>query len=136
VSDDGGVLPCAINAATLALVNAGVPMKDMVVACEVGLVDDDVCVLDLNYREGRSGTVSSLTMGMYAESFKVAVMRSANKIPISLLEQVLALGAKGCEQVKSAMQAHLESAAQSSRADVPTNSNNSATTATGAMDIE
>ncbi len=39
VCDDGGVLPAAINAATCALVLAGIPMKDFVTACSAGLVD-------------------------------------------------------------------------------------------------
>lgn len=36
---DGGVRCAAINAATLALIDAGIPMKDFVVACSAGFVD-------------------------------------------------------------------------------------------------
>lgn len=36
---DGGTRCAAINAATLALINAGVPMKDMVCACAAGCID-------------------------------------------------------------------------------------------------
>ena len=34
--EDGGVLPAAINATTLALVDAGIPLNDMLVACVSG----------------------------------------------------------------------------------------------------
>jgi exosome complex component RRP41 len=38
---DGGVLPAAINAASLALVDAGVPMVDFVCACASGVVEGE-----------------------------------------------------------------------------------------------
>ena len=36
---DGGNLCTAINVACLALLDAGIPMKDMVVACSAGFLD-------------------------------------------------------------------------------------------------
>lgn len=36
IQEDGGVLPAAINATTLALVDAGIPLRDMLVACVSG----------------------------------------------------------------------------------------------------
>lgn len=36
---DGGTRCASINAATLALIDAGIPMKDFVVACAAGCVD-------------------------------------------------------------------------------------------------
>jgi len=38
LQDDGGRLPACINAATLALVDAGVAMSDLLVACSAGMV--------------------------------------------------------------------------------------------------
>jgi exosome complex component RRP41 len=38
---DGGVLCACINAACLALVDAGVAMKDLVVACSAGFIMDE-----------------------------------------------------------------------------------------------
>ena len=43
-----GTRCCAINAATLALVNAGIPMRDLVCACAAGCIDGTP-LLDLNY---------------------------------------------------------------------------------------
>jgi ribonuclease PH len=39
--NDGGVLQCCINAATLALIDAGIPMMDYVCACSVGCIDKE-----------------------------------------------------------------------------------------------
>lgn len=36
---DGGILQCAINAATMALIDAGIPMTDYVCACSAGCID-------------------------------------------------------------------------------------------------
>lgn len=36
---DGGVLQCAINASTMALIDAGIPMTDYVCACSAGCID-------------------------------------------------------------------------------------------------
>ena len=37
IQNDGGAFAASINALTLALQNAGIPMKDMMCACTVGL---------------------------------------------------------------------------------------------------
>ena len=39
IQSDGGVLPVSINVASLALVDAGVAMSDLVVACSAGYLD-------------------------------------------------------------------------------------------------
>ena len=49
---DGGVRAAAINAAVLAIVDAGIPMKDTMAACSAGFLDD-TALLDLNYMEVR-----------------------------------------------------------------------------------
>jgi exosome complex component RRP41 len=41
LEQDGGVLQTAINAVTLALVDAGIPMNDYICATSAGLVDND-----------------------------------------------------------------------------------------------
>ena len=51
---DGGTRCAAITAAALAIADAGVPMRDLVVACAAGKVDDTV-VLDLYDAEDKLG---------------------------------------------------------------------------------
>ncbi len=39
LQDDGGVIPASINAATLALIDAGIAMEDYLVSCNVGYLE-------------------------------------------------------------------------------------------------
>ena len=47
---DGGRTAAAINAATLAVIDAGIPVRDFVCCCSAGYLDD-TAVMDLNYAE-------------------------------------------------------------------------------------
>jgi exosome complex component RRP41 len=53
LANDGGRLCAAINATTLALVDTGIPTKDLVCACSAGGSGDSILV-DLNRREESS----------------------------------------------------------------------------------
>ncbi|XP_048332237.1 exosome complex exonuclease RRP46 homolog isoform X2 [Ziziphus jujuba] len=46
VDDDGALLPCAINAACAALVDAGIPLKHLAVAICCGLAESGYVILD------------------------------------------------------------------------------------------
>ncbi|GAB4837231.1 exosome non-catalytic core subunit rrp46 [Ancistrocladus abbreviatus] len=46
VNDDGALLPCAVNAACAALVDAGIPMKHLSVAISCCVVDSGYVILD------------------------------------------------------------------------------------------
>jgi exosome complex component RRP41 len=50
---DGGVRAAAVNAAVLAIVDAGIPMQDTMACCSAGFLDDTP-LLDLNYMEVRN----------------------------------------------------------------------------------
>ena len=50
----------------LALINAGIPVKDMVAACSVGYLNDIACI-DLNANERKEST--SLLIAKFAKSF-------------------------------------------------------------------
>ncbi|CAI9759646.1 unnamed protein product [Fraxinus pennsylvanica] len=51
VNDDGSLLPCAINAACSALVDAGIPLKYLAVAISCCLSKHEYCILDPNKLE-------------------------------------------------------------------------------------
>lgn len=96
---DGGTLPAAINASTLALIDAGIPMIDYVVACSAGCIGEtEVC--DLNYLEESQG-VPNLTCGLLPKTNKVtlATLESA-RMHLSKFEKVLQLALDGCASVK------------------------------------
>lgn len=59
---DGGVLPACINAASIALIHAGIAMKDVVVAATSGLLFGKI-VKDVSYsEEGANIPIVTITM--------------------------------------------------------------------------
>jgi len=75
---DGGTRCAAITAAALAIADAGVPMRDLVVGCAAGKVDDTV-VLDLYDAEDKLGTAD----------VPVAYMPSLNAITLLQMDGIL-----------------------------------------------
>ena len=69
---DGGALSAAINAACLALVDAGIAMYDFVVSCAAGFAND-TAMLDLNYIE-ESAETPSLCIAMLPKSKQMTML--------------------------------------------------------------
>jgi exosome complex component RRP41 len=94
---DGGTRCAAITAAALAIADAGVPMKDLVVACAAGKIDDTV-VVDLFDAEDKLG----------AADVPVAYMPNLNAITLLQMDGILApdefekavnMAMDGCKQI-------------------------------------
>ena len=79
---DGGTRCASITAASLALADAGIPMKDLVTACAAGKVDETI-VLDLNDVEDKAGKAD----------VPVAVMPNLNVITLLQMDGLLSLKA-------------------------------------------
>jgi len=75
---DGGTRCAAITAAALAIADAGVPMRDLVVACAAGKIDDTV-VLDLYDAEDKLG----------AADVPLAYMPALNAVTLLQMDGVL-----------------------------------------------
>jgi exosome complex component RRP41 len=76
---DGGTRCASITAAALAIADAGVPMRDLVVACAAGKVEDTV-VLDLYDAEDKLGSAD----------VPVAFMPNLNAITLLQMDGILA----------------------------------------------
>ncbi|KAK0632681.1 ribosomal protein S5 domain 2-like protein [Immersiella caudata] len=105
LSQDGSLLAALINAATLACVDAGIPMTDYVVACTAGststyAANDETAdpLLDLNHQEEQE--LPSLTVATLGETDRVAVLVCESRVQASRLEGMLAVGVSGCHQVR------------------------------------
>ena len=106
LSADGGVLAACINAATLALVDAGVPMRDYVAACtagsagEYGSGEDGEAdpLLDLSALE--EGELPFLTVGITGEEGGVSVLMLETRVHANRLEGMLAVGVDGCKRIR------------------------------------
>lgn len=78
LQSDGGSRCAALDAATVALVDAGIPMRDMVSACAAGKASDQI-ILDVNDQEDKEGQAD----------MPVAIMPNLNKITLMQLDGVL-----------------------------------------------
>src|SRR4030043_45878 len=75
---DGGTRCASITAAALAIADAGIPMRDLVVACAAGKVDDTV-VLDLFDAEDKLG----------AADVPLAIMPNLNAVTLLQMDGIL-----------------------------------------------
>lgn len=94
---DGGTRCASITAASLAIADAGIPLRDLVVACAAGKVDDTV-VLDLMDTEDKVGMAD----------VPVAFMPNLNAVTLLQMDGILApaefdravnLAVEGCKKI-------------------------------------
>lgn len=107
IADDGGRLCAAMNAATLALVDAGIPMKDFCCACSAGMGTDDssTVLVDLNRREESGGTVY-LPAAILPQRGTVVLAQCEARLPdFDTVEHILEAAMDGCRAVFEIMQA-------------------------------
>lgn len=110
LADDGGRLCAAINAATLALIDAGIPMKDMVCSCSAGLGGEsgDSTLIDLNRMERMSyGGESAvyLPCAIMPQRGTVVLSQCEARLSLDTFQTVLDAAVEGCEAVFEIMQA-------------------------------
>ena len=99
---DGGVRNACINAATLALLNAGVPMRDYVVSCSAGVLDSTP-VVDLNHLEDSAGG-PDLSVALLPKCSKLSSVQMDNKVSLDLFDSVLEMATEGCKQIYQVME--------------------------------
>lgn len=99
------MLAACINASTLALIDAGIPMSDYITACTAGSTatysaNDETAdpLLDLNGLEEQE--LPFLTVGTVGATEDVSVLVMETRVQIQRLESMLAVGVDGCKQVK------------------------------------
>ncbi|GMP61229.1 hypothetical protein CsSME_00023771 [Camellia sinensis var. sinensis] len=94
---DGGTRSACINAATLALADAGIPMRDLVTSCSAGYLNSTP-LLDLNYVEDSAGG-PDVTVGILPKLDKVTLLQMDARLPIDMFENVMQLAIEGCKAV-------------------------------------
>ncbi|XP_041454600.1 exosome complex component RRP41-like [Lytechinus variegatus] len=100
---DGGNYCACVNAATLAIINAGIPMKDYVCACSSGFVNNTP-LSDVSYlEESQGGPV--VTVALLPKSDQIALFKMDNRLHVDHLEQVLEVASKGCKDMYAVMDA-------------------------------
>lgn len=123
LSSDGSLLAACLNASTLALIDAGIPMAGYVTAVTVGSIpggggedgkDVGDPILDVNSSEEQDG-VPFLTIGCLGapshstaregageegEGDKVVVLVCESRVRVEALEGMVAVGVDGCAVVR------------------------------------
>ena len=94
LANDGGILAAVINAVSLALIDAGVEMKDSLVAVSVS-ISEKFAVLDLNYSE-ESMDIPILTIGCLPRTGNLALTHLEGRLAADSISQVMDLGREGC----------------------------------------
>ena len=94
---DGGTRTACVNAATVALVDAGIPMRDLVSSCAAGLVDGQV-VLDLGDYEDKEGE-SDIPIAYMPKLGKITLLQMDGVLPIKDFNACVDLAIEGCLQV-------------------------------------
>jgi len=92
---------CAgICAASMALADAGLAMKDLVAAISVGRVDDKI-VVDLNYLEESypDGPVADIPVAMMPNQGKITLLQMDGLISKDNLKKALEMAKKACKDI-------------------------------------
>src|SRR4030043_225000 len=94
---DGGTRCAAITAASLALADAGIPMRDLVVACAAGKVDDQG-VLDLMDEEDKLGK-ADVPVGFMTNLNAITLLQMDGKLTHEEFENAVNLAIDGCRKI-------------------------------------
>jgi exosome complex component RRP41 len=94
---DGGSRCAALDAASVALVDAGIPMRDIVCACAAGKVADKI-VLDVNDEEDKEGQ-ADMPVAYMPNLGKITLMQLDGILTPSEYKKCLETAIGGCKQV-------------------------------------
>lgn len=94
---DAGTRTAGINAAAVALADAGVPMRDMVSSIAVGKIDDTI-VLDLTKDEDNWGT-TDMPIAMVPRKKLITLLQMDGHFTKEEFGQALGLAFKACERI-------------------------------------
>ncbi|MEM2924700.1 MAG: exosome complex exonuclease Rrp41 [Methanocellales archaeon] len=93
---DAGTRVAGINAASVALADAGIPMKGLVSACAVGKVDDTI-VLDLNKEEDNYGQADMPVA--ITQNGDIVLLQMDGHLTKEEFAKALQLAKKGCREI-------------------------------------
>lgn len=95
LQSDGGSRCAAITAASLALADAGIPMKEMVAACAVGKIEGKLA-LDLSDAEDKYGD-ADIPVALVPNAGLVTLLQMDGHLTMSEFEQGLGMALEACK---------------------------------------
>ncbi len=94
---DGGSRCAGISAASVALADAGINMRDLVAACAAGKVDDTI-VIDINDEEDKEGQ-ADMPVAYMPNLNQISLMQVDGKLSKEEYKKCLETGIEGCKKV-------------------------------------
>jgi exosome complex component RRP41 len=96
---DGGTRCASITAAALAVADAGIPMRDIVVAGAAGKVEDTI-VLDLMDEEDKLGS-ADVPLALMPNLNAVTLLQMDGILTVEEFEQAVNLAIEGCKKISA-----------------------------------
>ncbi len=94
---DGSTRCASITAASLAIADAGIPMRDLVVACSAGKIDDTI-ILDLMDTEDKMGA-ADVPVALMPNLNAVTLLQMDGILTSEEFEEALNLALEGCKKI-------------------------------------
>jgi len=94
---DGGTRCASITAAALALADSGIPMRDLIVACAAGKVEDKI-VLDLMDTEDKMGS-ADVPVALMPNLNAITLLQMDGSLSTDEFERAVNLALEGCKQI-------------------------------------
>ncbi|ORY80469.1 hypothetical protein BCR37DRAFT_348815 [Protomyces lactucae-debilis] len=101
VQQDGGALACAINAATLALIDAGIPLYHFIAACSLG-AGTAQALLDVTALE--ESDIPWLTLATEGHSGKISFLQCETRLGLDAFDACLEYGVLGSQAVRGLLE--------------------------------
>jgi exosome complex component RRP41 len=105
LQSDAGTRTAGINAASVALADAGIPMKDLVSSVAIGKIDGEV-VLDLDAKEDNFGE-ADMPIAMIARTNTITLLQMDGRLKKEEFERGLKLAMNGCRKIYELQKAAL-----------------------------
>ena len=114
LQQDGSPVSAAINAITLALVNAGIPMRDLVCSCTLGVMDNKTTLVDLNNSETENAAgAAQICIATYPRTGRITLCEVESKVPFTAFQEAMKLGIASCGDIAQSLRAHVVNHAES-----------------------
>jgi len=110
---EAGTRCAGLTAAAVALVDAGIPMKDIPVACAAGKIENQI-VLDLGKEEDNYGS-ADLPVAIAPRTGEILLLQMDGHLTFEEFENALDLAIKGCHQVADMQKKAITSKYQSNK---------------------
>ena len=94
---DGGTRCAALDAASVALVDAGIPMRDLVCACAAGKAADTL-ILDVNNEEDQAGQ-ADMPIGYMPNLGQITLLELDGVLTPDEFKKCVEIGIDGCKQI-------------------------------------